>query len=191
MANDKKNIKENKPKFSPYWIYGILLALFIGFQLFSSTAYQEGEATTPSDFFKYLEAGDVQQVDIIKNTRVAKVYLTADAENKEIHKKSKPTSFIPSATKLPNYKFEFGDLQNFENQLNEVTNNLASKPVIKFDTETDNWGNLLMGILPFILLIGVWIFIMRRMSGGAGGGAGGQIFNIGKSKAKLSTRIQK
>jgi cell division protease FtsH len=185
MANDKKNIKENKPKFSPYWIYGILLALFIGFQLFSSTAYQEGKATTPSDFFKFLEAGDVQQVDIIKNTRVAKIYLTADAENKEIHKKSIPTSFIPSATKLPNYKFEFGDLQNFENQLNEVTKNLSSKPIIKFDTETDNWGNLLMGILPFILLIGVWIFIMRRMSGGAGGGAGGQIFNIGKSKAKL------
>src|SRR5690606_23970869 len=42
-----------------------------------------------------------------------------------------------------------------------------------------------LGLLPFLLLIGVWIFIMRRMSGGAGGGAGGQIFNIGKSKAKL------
>ena len=185
MANEKKNIKDKKPKFSPYWIYGILIALFLGYQLFNGGTYQDANKTTPSDFFQYLELGDVERVDIVKNTRVAKIYLTKDAEAKEIHKNSKPQTFIPSATKLPNYRFEFGDLQNFENQLNENTKNLAVKPIITFDTETNDWGNLLMGILPFILLIGVWIFIMRRMSGGAGGGAGGQIFNIGKSKAKL------
>ena len=185
MANDKKNINDNKPKFSPYWIYGIMIALFLGFQLFNNGTSQDASATTPSDFFKFLEAGDVEKVDIIKNTRVAKVYLTAEAEAKDIHKKSKPTSFLPSTTKMPNYQFEFGDLQNFENQVNEITKDLPKKPVVKFDTETDNWGSLLMGLLPFILLIGVWIYIMRRMAGGAGGGAGGQIFNIGKSKAKL------
>ncbi|MDC1226620.1 ATP-dependent zinc metalloprotease FtsH [Algibacter sp.] len=185
MANEKKSIKDKKPKFSPYWIYGILIALFLGFQLFNGGSYQDANKTTPSDFFQYLESGDVERVDIVKNTRVAKIYLTKDAEAKEIHKNSKPQTFIPSATKLPNYRFEFGDLQNFENQLNENTKGLAVKPIITFDTETNDWGNLLMGILPFILLIGVWIFIMRRMSGGAGGGAGGQIFNIGKSKAKL------
>ena len=185
MANEKKSIKDKKPKFSPYWIYGILIALFLGFQLFNGGSYQDANKTTPSDFFQYLESGDVERIDIVKNTRVAKIYLTKDAEAKEIHKNSKPQTFIPSATKLPNYRFEFGDLQNFENQLNENTKGLAVKPIITFDTETNDWGNLLMGILPFILLIGVWIFIMRRMSGGAGGGAGGQIFNIGKSKAKL------
>jgi cell division protease FtsH len=185
MANEKKNIKDKKPKFSPYWVYGILIAVFLGFQLFSSGSYQDGSLTTPSDFFKYLEDGDVEKVTIVKNTRVAKIYLTKDAEAKEIHKNSKPQTFIPSATKLPNYRFEFGDLQNFENKLNESTQELTAKPIVTFDTETNDWGNLLMGILPFILLIGVWIFIMRRMSGGAGGGAGGQIFNIGKSKAKL------
>ncbi|MDO5977927.1 ATP-dependent zinc metalloprotease FtsH [Flavivirga spongiicola] len=185
MANDKKNIKDKKPKFSPYWIYGILIAVFLGFQLFSNGSYQDGNMTTPSDFFRFLEDGDVEKVDIVKNTRVAKVYLTKDAETKEVHKNSKPTTLIPSATKLPNYKFEFGDLQNFENRLNDLTKDLTVKPIVTFDTETNDWGNLLMGILPFILLIGVWIFIMRRMSGGAGGGGGGQIFNIGKSKAKL------
>ena len=185
MAKDKNNLKEKKPKFSPYWIYGILIALVLGFQIFSNGNYQDDNSTTPSDFFKYLQDGDVEKIDIVKNTRVAKVYLTTDAEEKKVHENSKPKSFIPSATKLPNYKFEFGDLQNFENQLKDATKNLAVKPAIKFDTETNDWGNLLMGILPFVLLIGVWIFIMRRMSGGAGGGAGGQIFNIGKSKAKL------
>ena len=185
MANDKKKIKDKKPKFSPYWIYGILIVLFLGYQFISGGDYSETNRTTPSDFFKYLKAGDVKRVDIVKNTRVAKVYLTNDAEAKDIHKDSKPKTLIPSPTPLPNYRFEFGDLQNFENELKEGTSNLADKPIITFDTETNDWGNFLMSILPFILLIGVWIFIMRRMSGGAGGGAGGQIFNIGKSKAKL------
>ncbi|MCR8666578.1 ATP-dependent zinc metalloprotease FtsH [Aestuariibaculum sp. M13] len=185
MANNKKNTKENKPKFSPYWIYGILIALFLGFQLFGNSGYEEGKKITPSDFFKYLQDGDIEKVDVITNTHVAKVYLTDEALEKDIHKNSKSTSFIPSATKLPNYTFEFGSLEKFEGDIDKAKENLPNSPVISFDQEHDNWTNLLMGILPFILLIAVWVFIMRRMSGGAGGGAGGQIFNIGKSKAKL------
>ena len=185
MAKDKKNIKDNKPKFSPYWIYGILIALFLGFQLFSNSGYEEGNKITSSDFFKYLEDGDVKKVEVITNTHVAKVYLTDDAEAKEIHKGSIPKTFIPTVNKLPNYSFQFGDLAIFQNKLDEIKKEQATQTPIIFGTETNEWGNLLMGILPFILLIGVWIFIMRRMSGGAGGGAGGQIFNIGKSKAKL------
>jgi cell division protease FtsH len=57
--------------------------------------------------------------------------------------------------------------------------------VLDFKTETNAWGEILSSLIPFILIIGVWIFIMRRMSGGSGPGGGGQIFNIGKSKAKL------
>tara|TARA_R110002050_G_scaffold104052_6_gene213331 strand:- start:35808 stop:37772 length:1965 start_codon:yes stop_codon:yes gene_type:complete len=185
MAKDKKNIKDNKPKFSPYWIYGILIALFLGFQLFSNSGYEEGNKITSSDFFKYLEDGDVKKVEVITNTHVAKVYLTDDAEAKEIHKGSISKTFIPTVNKLPNYSFQFGDLAIFQNKLDEIKKEQATQTPIIFGTETNEWGNLLMGILPFILLIGVWIFIMRRMSGGAGGGAGGQIFNIGKSKAKL------
>ncbi|WNH13266.1 ATP-dependent zinc metalloprotease FtsH [Thalassobellus suaedae] len=184
MAKDKKNINDKKPKFSPYWIYGILIALFLGFQLFSNNGYEEGNKITSSDFFKYLEEGDVEKVEII-NEKVAKVYLTDDAEAKETHKKSIPKTYFPSVNKLPNYSFEFGDLAIFQNKIDEIKKTQTTETQIIFGTDSDPWGNLLMGILPFILLIGVWIFIMRRMSGGAGGGAGGQIFNIGKSKAKL------
>jgi len=180
MANDKKKIKDKKPKFSPYWIYGIVLAIFLGFQLFSSGSYEDGGTITPSEFFKYAEDNDVEKVEII-NRRVAQVYLTKEAQEKEIHKNSKPKTFIPSATKLPNYKFEIGDLQNFENDLKAIN----KYDILSLDTKENVWGDFLLGILPFILLIGVWIFIMSSMSGGAGGGAGGQIFNIGKSKAKL------
>ncbi|WP_445955880.1 ATP-dependent zinc metalloprotease FtsH [Yeosuana sp.] len=184
MANDKKNIKDKKPKFNPYWIYGIVIAVFLAIQLFSNVGYQEGGNTNPTEFLKWVADGDVEKVEIV-NKRIAKVYLTRDAEKKEVFKKSVPNTLIPTATRLPNYKFEFGDLQIFQNQLNEVIKekNLDITPV--YITEDNFFGDLLIGILPFILLIGVWIFIMRRMSGGAGGGAGGQIFNIGKSKAKL------
>jgi cell division protease FtsH len=184
MANEKNNIKDKKPKFNPYWIYGIVIAVFLAIQVFSSVGSQEGSTTNPTQFLQFVADGDVAKVEIV-NKRIAKVYLTKEAEQKEIHKKSIPNTLIPTATKLPNYKFEFGDLQIFQNQLNEVIKekNLNLTPV--YITEDNFFGDLLISVLPFILLIGVWIFIMRRMSGGAGGGAGGQIFNIGKSKAKL------
>ncbi len=185
MAKNQKNIKENKPKFNPYWIYGILITLFIGFQLFGSSTMQDEKQITTADFFKYLEDGDIAKVEIIANTATAEVYLTPEAKNKDVHKKSKNTSFFASSAKLPNYTFQYGSLENFENKLEQVTENLNTKPVIDFDRATSDWTEILLSFLPFLLLIGVWIYIMRRMSGGGAGGAGGQIFNIGKSRAKL------
>ncbi len=184
MAKDNKNIKEKKPKFSPYWIYGIILSLFLVFTLFNNSGIDTGNSTNPTQFFKFVRDGDVAKVEIV-NRRLAKVYLTKEASQKEVHKKSKPTSFSLSSTQTPNYRFEFGELEIFQNELNDIIEgeNLDLEPV--YITEENHLADFLIGILPFVLLIGVWIFIMRRMSGGAGGGAGGQIFNIGKSKAKL------
>ena len=180
MANDKKNLRSKKPKFSPYWIYGIIIAIFIGIQLFGSSGYEETNKITPSQFFEYAKNNDVEKV-VVVNRHVAKVYLTDEAEKKEIHKNSKPASLITPSSRLPNYSFEIGDLQNFENDLKAID----KYNILSNNTEENVLADFLLGILPFLLLIGVWIFIMRRMSGGGGGGAGGQIFNIGKSKAKL------
>jgi len=184
MAKDNKNPKEKKPKFSPYWIYGIILSLFLVFTLFNNSGIDTGNSTNPTEFFKFVRDGDVSRVEIV-NRRLAKVYLTKEASQKEIHKKSKPTNFSLSAAQMPNYRFEFGELEIFQNKLNDIIDqeNLDLEPV--YITEENHLADFLIGILPFVLLIGVWIFIMRRMSGGGAGGAGGQIFNIGKSKAKL------
>ncbi|MGB1411527.1 MAG: ATP-dependent zinc metalloprotease FtsH, partial [Flavobacteriaceae bacterium] len=83
------------------------------------------------------------------------------------------------------YQFEFGDLQNFENSLNTIKRDHGLSTKIVWNTETNIWAEFLPSILFFALIIGVWLFIMRRMSAGGAGGAGGQIFNIGKSKARL------
>ena len=185
MSKENKNLNK-KPKLSPYWIYGMVIAAFFAVQIFSGGfGGQDTKRTTPSQFFEYLRNGDVSKVSIVNN-REAKVYLTDEALKKETHKGTKPNTIIPSVTPSPNYKFEFGDLALFQEEIGTIIkeNNLNNTEVT-FETEQNVWGDFLLGLLPFVLIIGVWIFIMRRMSGGAGGGAGGQIFNIGKSKAKL------
>ena len=184
MAKDNKNLNKN-PKVNPYWIYGIIIAVFLSIQLFSGGfGDSSGSKTTPTEFFNYLRNGDIEKVEIINN-RVARVYLTKEAQEQEIHKKSKPKSLLPSVSPVPNYRFEFGDLKLFQEEIAKVKAENNVEVNLAFDTEQNVWGDLLLTLLPFILIVGVWIFIMRRMSSGGGGGAGGQIFNIGKSKAKL------
>ena len=184
MAKDNKNLNK-KPKVNPYWIYGIIIAVFLSIQLFSGGfGDSSGSKTTPTEFFNYLRNGDIEKVEIINN-RVARVYLTKEAQEQEIHKKSKPKSLLPSVSPVPNYRFEFGDLKLFQEEIAKVKAENNVEVNLAFDTEQNVWGDLLLTLLPFILIVGAWIFIMRRMSSGGGGGAGGQIFNIGKSKAKL------
>ena len=184
MAKENKNLNK-KPKVNPYWIYGVIIAVFLSIQLFSGGfGGSTGSKTTPTEFFNFLREGDVKKVEIINN-REARVYLTAEAQNKEVHKKSKPKSILPSVSPIPNYKFEFGDLKLFQEEIAKIKAEDNIDVPVSFDTEQNVWGDFLLTLLPFVLIIGVWIFIMRRMSSGAGGGAGGQIFNIGKSKAKL------
>ncbi|MGY8919368.1 MAG: ATP-dependent zinc metalloprotease FtsH [Flavobacteriales bacterium] len=181
MINKKHNKKT--PKISPYWFYGGIIFLFILLQTFSSgIASNDLNQTTPSKFFEYVSIGDVEKIEII-NKREVKVYLTEEASSQDIHKgTTKP--YFPLAGRSANYRFEFGDLQNFENRLKktEEENNLSIE--VNYVTEQNIWGDLLLSMLPFVLIIGIWIFIMRKMSSGGSGG-GGQIFNIGKSKAKL------
>ncbi|TRO65557.1 ATP-dependent zinc metalloprotease FtsH [Christiangramia sabulilitoris] len=185
MANQKpkKKLDPKKPKFSAYWIYAAIIIIFLGLNLFGDGGFSEPAKTNPAEFKDYLSNGDIEKVEII-NRNQARVYLTSEAKEKEIHKKNIEPGFL-STGDSPTYTFQFGDLQNFENDINEIKKENNLNTVVTYDTSSDVIGELFWALLPFILIIGVWIFIMRKMSSGAGGGAGGQIFNIGKSKAKL------
>ena len=181
MSKDKN--PKNK-KINPWLIYGGAIILIIAFQIFSGGLGNSSDtSTTPSQFFEYLKDGDVRKVEIV-NKREALVYLTTKASSKDIHKKNKVTQFFPNSSGVPNYKFEFGDVQLFQKQLEDTIKQENLDTSLNFKSETNAWGDILSSLIPFILIIGVWIFIMRRMSGGGAAG-GGQIFNIGKSKAKL------
>ena len=185
MAKEQpnKNNSPKKPKFSAYWIYAAIILVFLGINFFSGSGFNEPAKTNPAEFLNYLEQGDVKKV-VIVNRNQAKVFLTEEAKEKEIHKQAVQDELFPSE-ETPAYTFEFGDLQNLEDDIRETKAENDLKTPVVFESQQNLWGDIFLTLLPFILIIGIWIFIMRRMSGGAGGGAGGQIFNIGKSKAKL------
>ncbi|PKD18256.1 peptidase M41 [Salegentibacter salinarum] len=180
----KKNTDPKKPKFNAYWIYAAIIIIFIGINFFSGGGFSEPAQTNPAEFLTYLRDGDVKKVEIV-NRKQAKVYLTEDAAQKDIHKQANDPELFNTGGETPAYSFEFGDLQNLEDDIKEIKaeNNLDTTVV--YDTQSNVMSEIFWALLPFILIIGVWIFIMKKMSSGAGGGAGGQIFNIGKSKAKL------
>ena len=181
MKNKKP---QNKNSFNQYWIYGGIILLFMLINVFfGSAGSQDSAATTPSKFFEFVKDGDVEKIEII-NKREVRVFLTRDAELKDIHRNTVSTSLLSISNKTPNYEFEFGDLQNFENNLAIISRENNINVETNYVTEQNYWGDFLISLLPFILIIAIWIFIMRRMSSSAGG-AGGQIFSIGKSKAKL------
>ena len=180
MKNKKP---QNKNSFNQYWIYGGIILLFLLINLFTGANGIDSTATTPSKFLEFVKNGDVEKIEII-NKREVRVFLTRDAELKDIHRNTVKKSFITGTSLSPNYKFEFGDLQNFENSLAIISRENNINVETNYVTEQNYWGDFLISLLPFILIIAIWIFIMRRMSSSAGGG-GGQIFNIGKSKAKL------
>ena len=190
MSKDKKDnkpFKEFKFKFNFYWIYGILFALIIGYQFFSNADLNTGKLSD-NEFKTILKDNDIQKI-VIVNDDFAQIILKQEALSKEKHKAKTNSPFFNKSNPL--YEFDFGDLQNFENELN------IAKADYNLDFDRDNakqtnlWDGIFMW-LPFIFIIAIWIFIMRRMSGaGGGGGPGGQIFNIGKSKAKLFDQDQK
>lgn len=190
MSQDKKNNKPSKDfkfKFNFYWVYGILFALILGYQFFNSSDLTTSKLSD-NEFKQILQENDIEKI-VIVNKEFAQVFIKEQVLQKPKHnEKTKSPFFNPEA---PLYIYNFGDLQNFENELNSE----KLKYELDFDrdnaTETNIWDGIFMW-LPFIFIIAIWIFIMRRMSGaGGGGGAGGQIFNIGKSKAKLFDQDQK
>ncbi len=180
MAKDNQN--PNRIRISPWLIYAaaILIFLFISF-ISGGSSFQEPARTTSSKFNEFLERGDIQKV-IVYNKSEAEVYLTPEATALPQHK-GVAKSLLNKPNKGPHYALDIGNDEIFQTKLENAVNEGKLKDY-NFSAK-NNWTEILMTLLPFIIIIAVWIFIMRRMSGAGPGGPGGQIFNIGKSKAKL------
>lgn len=180
MATEN-NQNPKKIKINPWLIYGAvaLIFLFISY-ITGGSSFEEPLKTSSSKFNEYLEKGQVEKV-IVYNKTEADVFLTA-AALKEPNHKVVSKDILNRPNKGPHYTFDIGNDEIFQNKL-EAAVKAGLLKEYSFLPKS-NWSELLQMILPFVLILGLWIFIMRRMNGGAGGG-GGQIFNIGKSKAKL------
>ena len=181
MAKDN-NPNPSKIKIGPWLIPGALIIFFIVFSVFSgdSGLSKPGELSS-SKFNVFLEKGNIEKV-IVYNKTEAEVFLTAAALKLPEHK-AVSLNYLDQPNKGPHYVFDPGNDEIFQKKLEIAVAENKLKDY-KFETRSD-WGDIFSLLLPFIIIIAFWIFIMRRMSGGAGGAGGGQIFNIGKSKAKL------
>ncbi|HRG18443.1 MAG TPA: ATP-dependent zinc metalloprotease FtsH [Flavobacterium lutivivi] len=177
MADEKK---PSNFRINPWWIYVSIILIFLVLNMFSGSGFQEAAKLSSSKFNQYLEKGQVEKV-IVYNKTEAEVFLKPSALKDKEHKKV-ATDLLGRLNKGPHYTFDIGNDEIFQNKLEKAVNEGKLKD---FDFKPkNNWTDLLIQLLPIIILVGVWLFIMRRMSGGGAGG-GGQIFNIGKSKAKL------
>ena len=179
----EKNKKDNNPKklvINSYWIYGIVLFIFLGLQVLAFVN-NKTEQTTLYGFKKMALAGDIDKVYII-NEKQVNVFLKKEALNK--YPKFKDSK-LP--TNQPNFTFEIIDPASFDNFVQtEINSKNTNKPIIDYEAKSqENYlGIILSWMIPILLILGLWIFFIRKMGSGAGG-PGSQIFNIGKSKATL------
>ncbi len=182
-------MNENKPsRFSAFWFYaGLALILFFILNPLSSAGlWKQSEEIPQTEFEKFLQDGDISKV-VVVNKHQARIYLFPEAMDKPDHKKVRAESPLFKTgedSDVPQYRMEIGVLENFENRFNKIVaeNNLSNTQLV-YRTEQNFVGDLLITVvLPLVLFVGLWIFLMRRAGGGFGGG---QFFNIGRSRAKL------
>ena len=186
---EKGESPKKGPKFSVYWIYGILLIFIIAAQLMRFSP----DLTTISqmDFINnMLKKGDVQRFDIIENKKKIRVYIFPDSLSKDyyIKKFNKDLSKDKSkVTNVPLFEFGYADYKVVVDDLKDAYKavpNLTEVPS-KIEADPEWFGPVFNTVLSLLLIVGVWVLLMRKMGGPSGGGGPGGIFNIGKSKATL------
>lgn len=172
------NEKKKKPKFNFYWVYGLIIVVFLAFNFMN---WDSGaKETNWGQLKQMLQNEDVEKL-VLVNKEYAEIYLKPDALNKSEYEDAADESF---GGKSPHYIYTIGSVDKFYERVEEAQKDIEN-PVFINNEKRRNWGGeILSWVLPLLLLVGVWIFFMRMMSrGGAGGG--GQLFNIGKSKAQV------
>ncbi|MEC8458474.1 MAG: ATP-dependent zinc metalloprotease FtsH [Bacteroidota bacterium] len=186
-SNNKGNKPSGPKKFNFYWVYAIVFALFIGMQVFGYMSFQAKKSSF-REFEQSLELGDVERVNIV-NEKTIQVFIRAESlADSERYEDVRNGSLSKEINPGPHYFFEM-PASAFENRLkNYYDDRLQEDEIaVNYETRENFFGDIISWVLPLLLMIGVWLFIMRRMSGagGAPGGGGSQIFNIGKSRAKV------
>lgn len=179
----KDNNKPNNggSRFNSYWIYGVLALFLLALNLYS-LANSTSKKIEWSEFEQMVQDGDIERLEVV-NEKLAQVYLKENSLAKYPERSEK--GFGSSS---PHGDFEIGTVESFERKLQAIWDNgdMSGKERVYPVYETkQNWlAPILSWVLPIIIIVAIWVFIMRRVSGGAGG-PGAQIFNIGKSKATL------
>lgn len=181
-----KGKKKGLPKrpFNPYWIYVVIFIILIS-QLILSFSSGAKKLQWPEFVSTMLTEGDVERIVVVKYESIAEIYIKQEELSDEKYADVRKKTFGQLPNEGPHYYIPIGEIDQFSEDLEKAQADLAPEDRVKEEYDLrKNWGGEMLGwIIPLLLMFGIWIFIMRRMSGP--GGPGGQIFNIGKSKATL------
>ena len=173
MAN---NINIKKPKFSFTWFYMVIVGILLYFFFFGENNSSPVMEKEYSELTELISKGYVESITVFDNDDI-EAYLYKDSASHVFKEKNIAKGAQPKIVST------IGSRDNFEKFIFDQKESGKFNGKLRYDKRPDYLNGLLWNVLPFVLLIGVWIFIMRKMSGG-GGGQGG-VFNVGKSQAKL------
>ena len=185
MRKQKKHLQKSPKssfKFNIIWVYVAIAIIFFGLQMLNLDATKQ---TSWKEFNRdMLQQKKVEKV-VIVNKEVAEIFIKKEYLGEEKFRNTNKKPLGNSTNNGPHFYFEIGSVETFNQQLNDAQADFDNydKINVTYKTKKDVFGDILGWILPLVFFIAIWFFIMRRMSGGGAGG--GQIFNIGKSKATL------
>ena len=175
MAKNRKNI--NMPRPNIMWLWSAITLVIIGYWIFSDNE----AAPIKSDWAtveQMVVEGDVERIEIV-NREEARVRLK-ESEVEALRTSDLRYKNIPKS----GYQlyFNIGSVDSFKADLEQATEQSGNSVVLTFENEKPWYDSWLMGLLPWVLMIGIWFFLMRGMA--RGGGAGGGIMNVGKARAQ-------
>ena len=176
------------PKFNFYWIYGIVVFFMVSMLFTNEMGALSVETNRQILIQEYIKNKDVAKIEIIQNKNIAKIFIKESALSEHRHEAVSKPLFGEGLNKGPHYYIKIGTSEVFETKIEEAQESFrlteSERVQIFYNNEQSIWDSI-WAWMPFIFLIGIWLFFMRRMSGGGGSGPGSQIFNIGKSQAQL------
>ena len=183
INNNKKTKKGKQPKFNFYWIYAVIAVVLISINLFS---FNGGiRKTSYTEFQQFVTDKQVSRIDVI-NKKEARIYIYSEFMNQTPHSQLNSSKNGMFNTDNPQYAFMIPNNEAFANYLLQAQENYQKEgKSLNYEyIEEDNFGREILGwVIFFGIMIAVWGFIMKRVTGG--GGSGSQIFSIGKSKAQM------
>ncbi len=184
---DKDGKPSGKPKFNAYWIYGAVAVSILGFQLIFSGSGIE-EISWQRLEREMIKNRDVEKI-VVVNKEKAEIYIKPDLLSSDRYSDVDSHGFGGIPNNGPHYSYTIPSVEVFSANIEEAQKkysyNESEIISVRYETRKNIMGDLLGWILPLALLVGVWLFIFRRMGGGAGPGGAGSIFSVGKSKAQL------
>lgn len=175
--SDNNKPKINVPRFNLTWLY-VIIALIFAFLYFSG---DEGSATKEVNYTEFQEMVSKGYADkiVAYDNNAVEMYIKPD-HIVDVFKKD-----ASKVGRSPSINVQIGSMEALDKFLDEQTKEGNFTGSIQYEKKSDYFSIILWNVLPFVFLIGIWMFAMRRMGGGGGAGGGSNVFNVGRSKAQL------